>query len=73
MLTAPSITTQAGKEISPGECDNAFKAQWELFLKHVVADEPFPWTLREGAKGVQLAELSLKSHNEERWVEVPDS
>ncbi|MEM9079970.1 MAG: Gfo/Idh/MocA family oxidoreductase [Verrucomicrobiota bacterium] len=59
------------EEVSPGECDNAFKAQWELFLKHVVADEPFPWTLREGSKGVQLAELSWTSHNEERWVEVP--
>ena len=61
------------EEISPGECDNAFKAQWELFLKHVVADTPFPWTLREGAKGVQLAELSWTSHNEERWVEVPQT
>jgi predicted dehydrogenase len=59
------------KEVSPGECDNAFKAQWELFLKHVACDEPFPWTLREGAKGVQLAELSWTSHNEERWVQVP--
>ncbi|MBK1832596.1 Gfo/Idh/MocA family protein [Roseibacillus ishigakijimensis] len=58
------------EEISPGECDNAFKAQWELFLKHVVCDEPFRWTLREGAKGVQLAELSLQSHAEERWVKV---
>jgi predicted dehydrogenase len=37
--------------------DNAFKIQWELFLKHVVTDSPFPWTLHEGAKGVQLAEL----------------
>ncbi|MDA0991939.1 MAG: Gfo/Idh/MocA family oxidoreductase, partial [Verrucomicrobia bacterium] len=37
--------------------ENAFKIQWELFLKHVVADEPFRWGLIEGAKGVQLAEL----------------
>lgn len=58
------------EEVSAGECDNAFKAQWELFLKHVVCDEPFRWTLREGAKGVELAELSLKSHDEERWVPV---
>ena len=41
--------------------DNAFKVQWELFLRHVVLDEPFPWDLREGAKGVQLAELGLKA------------
>src|SRR4051812_40379131 len=25
--------------------DNAFKAQWELFLKHVACNEPFPWSL----------------------------
>ena len=51
--------------------DNAFKAQWELFLRHVVKDEPFPWTLLEGAKGVQLAELGLESWRERRWVTVP--
>jgi predicted dehydrogenase len=51
--------------------DNAFKVQWELFLKHVVADEPFPWSLLEGAKGVQLAELGLKSWEERRWLDVP--
>ena len=39
--------------------DNAFKIQWELFLRHVALDEPFRWTLREGAKGVQLAELGI--------------
>jgi predicted dehydrogenase len=50
--------------------DNAFKAQWELFLRHVVLDEPFRWTLREGAKGVQLAELGLKSWKQRQWVEV---
>jgi len=51
--------------------DNAFKIQWEMFLKHVALDAPFRWTLREGAKGVQLAELSLQSHKERRWVDIP--
>jgi hypothetical protein len=51
--------------------DNAFKVQWELFLRHVVKGEPFPWTLLQGAKGVQLAELGLKSWAERRWVDVP--
>jgi len=51
--------------------DNAFKIQWELFLKHVAADEPFPWTLREGAKGVQLAELSWESHKQGSWMDIP--
>jgi predicted dehydrogenase len=52
--------------------DNAFKVQWELFLKHVVKDEPFPWDLRAGAKGVQLAEKGLESWSKRCWVEVPD-
>jgi predicted dehydrogenase len=52
--------------------DNAFKIQWELFLRHVALDEPFRWTLREGAKGVQLAELGLQSWKERRWVDVPE-
>lgn len=52
--------------------DNAFKIQWELFLRHVVLDEPFRWTLLEGAKGVQLAEFGLKSSDERRWLELPE-
>lgn len=51
--------------------DNAFKEQWVLFLRHVVDGDPFPWTLREAAKGVQFAELNLKSWAERRWVDVP--
>lgn len=50
--------------------DNAFKIQWELFLRHVALDEPFRWTLREGAKGVQLAELGMQSWREKKWVDV---
>ena len=56
--------------VDPGACDNAFKVQWELFLKHVARDEPFPWTLREGAKGVDLAAKSWESHRKGCWVEV---
>ncbi|PHQ71434.1 MAG: oxidoreductase [Sneathiella sp.] len=52
--------------------DNAFKAQWELFLKHVVLDTPFRWTLREAAKGVQFAELALKSWEEKRFIDIPE-
>jgi predicted dehydrogenase len=51
--------------------DNAFKIQWEMFLRHVFAGEPFPYDLLEGAKGVQLAELGLRSWKERRWLEVP--
>ena len=52
--------------------DNAFKMQWELFLKHVVKDEPFPWDLRDGAKGVQLAEKGIESWNKRCWVDIPE-
>ena len=51
--------------------ENAFKVQWELFLKHVVKDDPFPWNLREGAKGVQLAEKGLESWAKRCWVDIP--
>ncbi|HEX8323649.1 MAG TPA: Gfo/Idh/MocA family oxidoreductase [Tepidisphaeraceae bacterium] len=51
--------------------DNAFKTQWEMFLRHVALDEPFRYTLREGARGVQLAELGMQSWREKRWVDVP--
>ena len=52
--------------------DNAFKTQWELFLKHVVKDEPFPWDLRDGAKGVQLAEKGIESWSKRCWVDIPE-
>jgi predicted dehydrogenase len=51
--------------------DNAFKAQWELFLKHVAGEGTFRWNLLEGAKGVQLAELAQQSWAQRRWVDVP--
>jgi predicted dehydrogenase len=50
---------------------NAFRAEWELFLRHVVDGAPFRWTLREGARSVQLAELAARSAVEGRWVDVP--
>jgi predicted dehydrogenase len=52
--------------------DNGFKQQWELFLRHIVVDDPFPWDLLEGAKGVQLAERAVTSWQERAWVDVPD-
>ncbi len=56
----------------PGEePDNAFKVQWELFLRHVALGEPFPWDFHAAARGVQLAELGLRSWHERRFIEVP--
>lgn len=51
--------------------DNAFKVQWELFLRHLVANEPFPWNLLAGAKGVQLAELAYAAWQQRAWLPVP--
>ena len=51
--------------------DNAFKVEWEMFLRHVVEGGPFRWNLLEGAKGVQLAELGLASWRERRFLPVP--
>jgi predicted dehydrogenase len=52
--------------------DNAFKIEWELFLKHVVKGGPFQWNLKEGAKGVQLAEKGLESWVKRSWIEIPE-
>ena len=50
---------------------NGFRSQWEMFIRHVVEDAPWLYTLREGAKGLQLVEAAQKSWRERRWVDVP--
>jgi predicted dehydrogenase len=52
--------------------ENGFKLQWEDFIRHVVEDKPWRFDLLEGAKGVQLAELGMKSWAERRWIDVPE-
>src|SRR5580693_4073172 len=47
-------------EVEPFE--NGYRAGWELFLRHVAEDAPFPAPLLEGAKSVQLAESCYQSH-----------
>jgi predicted dehydrogenase len=49
---------------------NPYRVGWELFLRHVVEDAPFLYTLLEGAKGVQLAEACYRSNAERRWIEL---
>jgi predicted dehydrogenase len=51
--------------------DNGFKAQWEMFIRHVVEGAPYRYDLLEGAKGVQLVECALQSWKERRWIDVP--
>jgi predicted dehydrogenase len=64
--------TQQWQEVPDTQTyDNGFKIQWEHFIRHVVENEPYKWTLPEGAKGVQLVEAALESWKERRWVDVP--
>jgi predicted dehydrogenase len=51
---------------------NAFRIQWELFLRHVVEGGEFPWNLLAGARGVQYADAAEKSWKERRWMDLPD-
>ena len=54
------------------EYENAFKAQWELFLRHVALDEPFPMDFLSGARGVQLAEKGAESWQQGKTMEIPE-
>ena len=49
----------------------SYRAGWELFLRHVAEDGPMPYSLLQGAKGVQLAQCAYRSDRERRWVDVP--
>lgn len=59
------------QEVPSEPADNAFKVQWELFLKHVLQNDPFRWNLLEAAKGVQLAEKGIESWQKRAWVDIP--
>jgi len=69
-----AVDFRAGWSNVPSEKDyvNGFKAQWQEFIRHVVDDAPYAYTLRAGARGVQLAELGLQSWRERRWLDVPE-
>jgi predicted dehydrogenase len=54
-----------------GEPGNAFRLQWEMFVRHVADDAPFPHDLHAGARGVRVAELGLRSSAEGRRMGVP--
>ena len=70
-LPDPVDHPAAWQPVPAGDTDNAFKVQWEHFLRHVAHGEPFPWDFHAAARGVQLSELGMRSWRERRWVEVP--
>ncbi|MEU7628714.1 Gfo/Idh/MocA family oxidoreductase [Nocardia sp. NPDC049220] len=54
------------------DLDNGFKLQWEEFLTDVVNERPHRYGLLSAARGVQLAELGLRSSAEGRRIEIPE-
>jgi predicted dehydrogenase len=54
------------------DLDNGFKLQWEEFLRDAMAGRPHRFGLLSAARGVQLAELGLRSSAEGRRLEVPE-
>jgi len=52
------------------EFDNGFKAQWEEFVRDVVAGRPHRYDFFSAARGLQLAEAGLTSSAEGRRVEL---
>jgi len=56
---------------STGPYENAFKVQWEMFLRHVLQDDPFPHDFLQAARGVQLVDAGMRSSAERRWIDIP--
>jgi predicted dehydrogenase len=52
--------------------DNGFKTQWEQFLRHVVHGDPWSYDFLSAARGVQVAELGLRSAAEGVRLTVPE-
>jgi predicted dehydrogenase len=50
---------------------NPYRAGWEQFLRHVVADAPFACDFSAGARDVAFAESCHRSMRERRWVAMP--
>ncbi|MFQ5971466.1 MAG: Gfo/Idh/MocA family protein, partial [Alphaproteobacteria bacterium] len=66
------VFTEQWQDVPGQSYDNGFKVEWEMFIRHVAAGADFPYTLLEGAKGVQLAEAAYTSWRERRWVDLED-
>lgn len=55
-----------------GRDANAFRVQWEMYLRALVEGTPFHHDFWDGARGVQLAEVAMQSWRERRWLDIPD-
>ena len=52
------------------EFGNGFRAQWEEYLRDVVAGRPHPYDFMSAVRGLELVEAGLRSSAEGRRVEV---
>ncbi|MBI1183141.1 gfo/Idh/MocA family oxidoreductase [bacterium] len=65
-----NFTEQWQPYLAEATFDNGFKTQWEMFIKSLYGEGNYIYTLNEGAKGVQLAQLAMQSWKERRWLDV---
>lgn len=55
-----------------GDLTNGFRAQWEEFIRDIVAGRPHRYELLSAARGVQLAALGQESSDRGCRVEIPE-
>lgn len=55
----------------PSHPDDEFLAQWRAFLRHVVFEEPFPWTFASAVRAARLCAAIEASAATAAWSEVP--
>lgn len=60
------------KPAGDADLDNGFKLQWEEYLRDVASGRHHRYDLLSGARGVQLAELGMRSSVEGRRIDVPE-
>jgi predicted dehydrogenase len=58
------------KVLTTDKYENAFKIQWEMFLRHVLEDAPFPHGFLQAARGIQVVEAGLRSWKERNWQDI---
>ena len=58
------------KAAATDKYENAFKIQWEMFLRHVLEDAPFPHDFLQAARGIQVVEAGLRSWKERNWQDI---
>ncbi len=71
--TPNSIDFRSAWEDAPsdGKHENAFRVEWEMYLRSLAEGTSFAHDFWDGARGVQLAELAMQSWKERRWLDVP--